>query len=103
VRAMAWTIFSVPSAKRADLDGVLKDDVISRQSQKVRDAGAMGGPGDQTYVLIEGSTEGVARAKELLAAVGTALPPAEGETLHQRFRDEEDAASAGMGLFFTEE
>jgi phage-related minor tail protein len=100
---MAWTIFAVPSAKRAELDAALKDDVVSRQSQKVRDAAAMGGPSDQTYVLVEGSTEGVARAKELLTGVGTALAPAEAETLHQRFRDEEDAASAGMGLFFTEE
>jgi hypothetical protein len=100
---MAWTIFIVPSAKRTELDAALKDDLVSRQSQKVRDAGAMGGPADRTYVLVEGSTEGVQRAKDLLAVVGTALPPAEGEALHQRFRDEEDAASAGMGLFFTEE
>ena len=100
---MAWTIFSVPSAKRTELDAALKDDLVSRQSQKVRDAGALGGPADRTYVLVEGSTEGVQRAKELLAAVGSALPAAEGEALHQRFRDEEDAASAGMGLFFTEE
>jgi hypothetical protein len=100
---MAWTIFSVPTSKRTELDAALKDDVVSRQSQKVRDAAAMGGPADRTYVLVEGSTEGVARAKDLLAAVGTALPPDEGEKLHQRFRDEEDAASAGMGLFFTEE
>jgi hypothetical protein len=100
---MAWTIFRVPTAKRAELDGVLKDDLVSRQSQKIRDAGAMGGPSDQTYVLVEGSTEGVHRAQELLAAIGTVLPPTEGEALYQRFRDEEDAASAGMGLFFTEE
>jgi hypothetical protein len=100
---MAWTIYSVPTAKRAELDGVLKDDLVSRQSQKVRDAGAMGGPPDRTYVLIEGSTEGVARAKELLGPVGSPLPAAEEEALHQRFREEEDAASAGMGLFFTEE
>jgi hypothetical protein len=100
---MAWTIFSIPSAKRAELDAALKDDVVSRQSQKIRDAAAMGGPSDQTYILIEGSTEGVDRAKDLLAKVGTALSPADGEKLHQRFKDEEDAASAGMGLFFTEE
>jgi hypothetical protein len=100
---MAWTIFSVPSSKRAELDAVLKDDLISRQSQKLRDAAALGGPADQTYILIEGSAEGVARAQALLAPVGTALPVVEGATLHQRFRDEEDAASAGMGLFFTEE
>jgi hypothetical protein len=99
---MAWTIFLVPSAKRSELDAVLKDDIVSRQSQKVRDAGAMDGPPDQTYVLVEGSTEGVQRAKELLAPVGTALPATEAESLHARFREEEEAASAGMGLFFTE-
>jgi len=100
---MAWTIFGVPSSKRAELDAALKDDVVSRQSHKLRDAAAMGGPADQTYILVEGSTEGVARAVELLSKVGTVLPTAEGTTLHQRFQDEEDAASAGMGLFFTEE
>jgi hypothetical protein len=99
---MAWTIFSVPSAKRAELDAVLKDDLVSRQSQKLRDAAVMGGPADQTYILIDGSTEGIARANELLAKVGTVLPPSEGAVLRQRFQDEEDAASAGMGLFFTE-
>ncbi|HLM91399.1 MAG TPA: hypothetical protein VK424_05040 [Thermoplasmata archaeon] len=99
---MPWTIFSIPSAKRTELDTVLKDDLVSRQSQKLRDAAAMGGPSDRVYVLIEGSADGVRRAVELLAPLGTVLPPSEGDALHQRFRDEEDAASAGMGLFFTE-
>ncbi len=99
---MPWTIYSIPSAKRTELDTVLKDDLISRQSQKLRDAAAMGGPNDRVYVLVEGSAEGVRRAGELLAPIGTVLPAAEGEALHQKFRDEEDAASAGMGLFFTE-
>jgi hypothetical protein len=99
---MAWTIFSVPSAKRAELDAALKDDVVSRQSQKIREASAVGGPADQIYVLVSGSTEGVARARELLEKVGTVLPTADGERLHEKFREEEDNASAGMGLFFTE-
>ncbi len=100
---MPWTIYSVPSAKRTELDAALKDDVVSRQSQKLRDAGAMGGPPDRVYVLVEGSTEGVQRADTLLATVGEKLPAAEGTALHQKFKDEEEAASAGMGLFFTEE
>ncbi len=99
---MAWTLFSVPSAKRSELDGVLKDDVLSRQSQKVRDAGAMGGPSDATYVLLEGSADAMKRADELLGPVGTKLPGADAEALYRRFKDEEEAASAGMGLFFTE-
>jgi len=100
---MAWTIYSVPTGKRTDLDAALKDDVVSRQSQKVRDAGAMGGPADRLYVLVEGSEEGVRRAESLLGPIGEKLPPADGAALHQRFKDEEEAASSGMGLFFTEE
>jgi hypothetical protein len=100
---MAWTIFAVPSSKRTELDAVLQDDVVSRQSQTVREATALGGPADQTYVLVSGSTEGVARARELLAKVGTLLPAADGERVYAKFREEEDNASAGMGLFFTEE
>ena len=90
------------SAKRAELDGVLRDDQVSRQSQKVRDAAAMGGPGDAVYVLIEGSPEAVRHAEELLAQVGARLPSSDAEALYRRFKDEEEAASAGMGLFFTE-
>ncbi|HTS33266.1 MAG TPA: hypothetical protein VMI55_04930 [Thermoplasmata archaeon] len=99
---MPWTIYSVPSSKRSELEAVLKDDVVSRQSQKVRDAAAMGGPSDRLYVLIEGSADGVQRAESLIAAVGEKLPATEGAALHQRFKDEEEAASSGMGLFFTE-
>jgi hypothetical protein len=99
---MAWTLFSVPSTKRSELDAVLKDDILSRQSQKVRDAKAVGGPADATYVLLEGSADAVRRAEELLAPVGTKLPTDQATPLYQRFKDEEESASAGMGLFFTE-
>ena len=99
---MAWTLFSVPSAKRNELDSVLKDDVLSRQSQKVRDAKAVGGPADTTYVLLEGSADAVRRADELLGPLGTKLPGNDATALYQRFKDEEESASAGMGLFFTE-
>jgi hypothetical protein len=99
---MTWTLFSVLSTKRTELDAALKDDRVSRQSQTVRDAAAMGGPSGALYVLVEGAAEAVHRAEELLATVGTRLPPAEAETLYRRFKDEEESASAGMGLFFTE-
>ncbi len=99
---MAWTIFSVPTAKRTELDAALRDDLLSRQSQKVRDAAALGGPADATYVLVEGAEEAIRRAVELLAPIGTRMAATEGETLYRRFKEEEDAASAGMGLFFTE-
>jgi len=100
---MAWTLFSVPATKRAELDAALKDDRVSRQSQKVRDAAAMGGEAGTTYVLVEGAADAVHHAEELLGPIGTKLPSADAETLYRRFKDEDEAASAGMGLFFTEE
>ena len=100
---MAWTLFSVPSTKRTELDAALKDDTVSRQSQKVRDAAAMGGPAGALYVLVEGAVEAVHRAEELLTPIGTRLPSADAETLYRKFKDEDESASAGMGLFFTEE
>lgn len=99
---MAWTLYSVLSAKRADLDAVLKDDILSRQSHKVRDAKAVGGPADATYVLLEGSPEAMARADQLLAPIGSKLSSKDAEALYARFKEEEESASAGMGLFFTE-
>lgn len=99
---MPWTLFAVASAKRSELDSALRDDVVSRQSQTVRDAAAMGGPTATLYVLVEGSAEAVRRAEALLTAVGTRLTGGDADALYRRFKDEEDAASAGMGLFFTE-
>jgi len=100
---MAWTLYRVPTGRKTQLDQVLADDRVSRQSHKIRDAATVGGPAGELYVLIEGSDEAVHRADELLAAIGTKLPAAEAAPLHARFKDEDESAAAGMGLFFTEE
>jgi len=99
---MSWTIFSVTSDRRSDLDAALKDDVVSRQSQKLRDGASVGAAAGTTVVLVEGSADGVRRAEELLEPLGTRLSGADAEQLYRRLKDEEEAASAGMGLFFTE-
>ncbi|MGB6500965.1 MAG: hypothetical protein WBG19_06170 [Thermoplasmata archaeon] len=97
---MTWALFSIPTAKKAELDQALADDTVSRQSQKVRSAAALGGPADRTYVLIEGAPDAVRRAEELLNPLGERPTAAEAASLYQKFKDEEEAASAGMGLFF---
>ncbi len=99
---MPWTLFSVPTAKRTELEAALRDDVVSRQSHTVRAAASLQGPADATYVLVEGSSEGIRRAEELLRGLGTALAGADRENLYRKLKEEEEAASAGMGLFFTE-
>jgi hypothetical protein len=100
---MAWTVYSVPTSKKTALDAALGDDLVSRQSHTVRAAAALGGPADQLYVLVEGSTDGVRRADELVGPVGQKVAGADGEALYQKFKDEQESASAGMGLFFTED
>src|SRR5579862_1018641 len=99
---MAFTIFSVPSAKKGELDAVLADDELSRQSHRVRDAASAGGPAGSLYVMVEGSDPAIGRANELLTKVGEKLPAADAEALRRKFQDEDDSAAAGMGLFFTE-
>ncbi|MGC2289563.1 MAG: hypothetical protein WA688_06875 [Thermoplasmata archaeon] len=99
---MAWTIFDVPNDHRAKLDEVLRDDVIARQSHKLRDAATLGGPSGHLFVQVDGSTEAVAKAESMLKDVGTKLPAKEAEALRSRLQAEDEAASAGMGLFFTE-
>ncbi len=99
---MAWTLFSVPAGKKSELETVLKDDQLSRQSQKVREAASAGGAAGELYVLLEGAPDVMQRADSLLAAVGTKVPAADAEKIYQRFKEEEENASAGMGLFFTD-
>ncbi len=99
---MAWILFSVPADRRTELDNVLRDDLLSRQSQKLRDAASAGGRSGSYYVLLEGSPEAMARAETLLGPVGAKLAGADGEAVYRRLKDEEENASAGMGLFFTE-
>jgi hypothetical protein len=99
---MATTLYLVPSTKRGDLDQALNDDVVARQSRKIREAPSIGGPAGELYVLIEGSAEAIARADELLGPLGRKLPAAEAGPIVERFREEDESASAGMGLFFTE-
>lgn len=99
---MSWTIFQVPTDRRAKLDEVLRDDIVARQSHKLRDAATLGGPAGQLFIQVDGSPDGVAKAETLLKEIGTKLPPKEGEALRTRLQEEDEAASTGMGLFFTE-
>jgi len=99
---MAWVLYAVAAAKKTELDAALADDQVSRQSQKVRDAAAAGGASGELYVLVEGAEPAVRRADELLAPIGKKLPAADAEALYRRFKDEDEAAAAGMGLFFDE-
>ncbi len=99
---MAWALYSVASEHRGELDAALKDDLVSRQSQKLRDGPSVGAASGTTIVLLEGSEPALRRLGELLGTAGSRLSGDEAERLYRRLKDEEESASAGMGLFFTE-
>jgi hypothetical protein len=99
---MTAILFAVPGTRRAELDTILKEDRVARQSQKIRDAATLGGKAGELFVLVEGSEEAVKIAEELLAKIGTKLPSTEHERVLHRMKEEDESASAGMGLFFTE-
>ena len=99
---MSWTIFRVPSARKGDMDAALADDLVSRQSRKIRDAATLGGPAGELYVLIEGSPEGVGRADAVLGPMGTRLTGDEAQKLFDRLAEEDQSSAAGMGLLFSD-
>jgi hypothetical protein len=99
---MAWVIFEVPNDRRSKLDEVLRDDLLARQSHKLRDAAILGGRSGHLIIQIEGSPDAVAKAEAMLKDVGSKLPAKDAEALRARLQEEDEAASQGMGLFFTE-
>ena len=97
-----YRVFRVPSAQASRADVVWKDDLVSRQSITSRDAKSLGLPGDERYVLVEGSDAGVARATKLLKDLdlALALAGAEAERVYRQFRAQDEEAASGMGLIF---
>jgi len=95
-----YRVFRVPAAQASRADVVWKDDVVSRQSITARDAKSLGLPGDDRYVLVEGSDAGVARATELLKDIAHALKGPEAERVYRAFRAQDEEAASGMGLIF---
>lgn len=97
---MAWILWEVPAARRAELETALQDDVLARQSQKLRDAAPFGGPAGTIYILLEGTDEAIRRADALLGPLGRR--PDNAAELLRRFKEEDEAASSGLGLVFSD-
>lgn len=95
---MPFRVYRFPSAKRADMEAALGDDILSRQSLTVRDARHFGVPGEWVFLFVEGEEKGMLRADAVLLEIGERAP--DGEVLHQMLKDEEDAAASGLGSVF---
>ena len=96
---MEYAVFEVPGDKKGDISRVTGDDLVSRQSIATRDAKALSLEGDFHLVLIEGSPEGVSRARDLFKELGIGESP-DAEAVRSKIKAEEDDAADGMGLIF---
>jgi hypothetical protein len=82
------------------VDALRQDDLVGRQGIEVREASALGVPGEGTIVLVEGGEAALARAEDLLKSSATVLQGAEAEDAFRKFRAQDEDAASGMGLIF---
>ena len=88
---MKWTILNVKDQEL--INGLLGDDMVSRQSVTTRDD-----PDGGKIILIEGSDEALDRVSEMAPDVAI-----EGEAAQEwfdRIKSEESAVASGVGMIF---
>jgi hypothetical protein len=97
---MAHVVIGVKKSCVSKVPEMLKDDLVSRQSIVTRDAAALDLKSDLHLVVIEGSEQGVARAKEIFKEIAEPLPEKEALEVIQKIHEQEEKASMGVGMIF---
>jgi hypothetical protein len=98
---MAYVIFEVKSAEAGKIQTILQDDIVSRQSIVIRDANSLDIKEAVSYLKVEGSTEGLKRAKDLAKELGMKkLPVKKAKAIDEKIKEQEDSAATGMGMIF---
>jgi hypothetical protein len=98
---MSYIIFEVKTDDVGNINKLMKDDLVSRQSLLTRDASALGMDKDVSYLKIEGSEEGLKKATELADEFGfTKLSEKDAEEINEKILAEEEEAADGMGMIF---
>jgi len=98
--AMPYAIFKIGTPR--DIDNVVRDDIISRQSITTRDAKSLGLKGSHFFVKIEGATEAIKKAEKIVKEtdMGERLTGKEAKKIDTKLKKEEESASEGMGMIF---
>jgi len=89
--------YAVAKIEKSEVDRILKDDFLSRQSVTVKDAKSLGAEKDGSYVLIEGREGIKVRLKEL--GIGM-LGEKKAADIREKIKKEEDEAAGGLGFVF---
>jgi hypothetical protein len=99
---MTWIIFKVEAKNKNRAEEIMKDDLISRQSNLLRDARSLDYKGDDLFIKIEGNKEAIKKAKELFKAnqIGKEVYRKKAQSINEKILAEESSAVQGMGLIF---
>jgi hypothetical protein len=97
-----YAIFKVEKEKEANAKDAMKDDLVSRQSIIIRDSKSLGMDTNCIYIKIEGSKEGIDKAKEIFDEFGELLSEKEAAKINKKIREDEESASVGIGFIFGE-
>ena len=98
---MTYIIFEVKSENAGKINKLIKDDIVSRQSILTRDSSSLNLKGNFSYVKIEGSNEGLKRAKELAKELELKkLDEKKAKDINVKIEEQEDSAASGMGMIF---
>ena len=98
---MTYVIFEVKTEEVSKINQMLKDDLVSRQSILNRDASSLNIKKDVSYIKIEGSEEGLKKAKEIAKEFKfKKLNNKESKEINIKIKEQEDSAADGMGMIF---
>lgn len=98
---MSYVIFEVKTDDVGNINKVINDDLVSRQSILTRDASALGMDKDVSYLKVEGSEDGLKKAAELADEFGfTKLSEKDAKEINEKILAEEEEAADGMGMIF---
>lgn len=97
---MDYSIIELPKGSSEMIGKLVQDDLISRQTIVIRDRGSLELEGEGSIVMIEGSTEALSKAADMVGASGNVLQGDEMSSLYKKIKESEDNAASGLGLMF---
>lgn len=99
--SQAFGLFGFPKDRAKEIDKILTDDLVNRQSITIRDGGALGLDTARRFLYVEGTTAAVAKARELAAAAGaTEVTGTDAQRARDAIRAQEDSSAVGVGMVF---
>lgn len=95
-----YAIFSVKPENATKIEGLLKDDLVSRQSITIRESSVLGIQGLGTLVLVEGEEKAVRKSEELFKDIGEKVLGEKATSIYDKLKKEEEDVAQGVGFIF---